>query len=549
MVKAELLYNPYLLETQVSFNGNPPRINSLVEKYSGGKLQEWIDEVPRVFYDEMNGYDFELAFTGTDLDFEELVNSFARAGIGTDLVRLFHKGHIGSRDEKVKEIIQLLAWLDANANRRFDWPAFRDQNRELFEIVYPFVVIGDSITLGNLSADDRLFDNIITSIEAVEAVDELKKTDLSSTPILVVVDKRSAKLLPHNLQGLLNRNDVRQDQLFFLINYDPEKIKRVIEDLGVTEPHVVSSASDEQISRYFEIYPVSERIHDLLEAFRTQEEKLGSALEEENRHSEIANRSIHRRIKDLDGSLSRLRASSDLFTNKDSIEHPAEFANAKSKLMHEIAHWRAKKTKIDKIDDAKQLAQEYEDIVIRNFRYFQQEVSQAFRSQCDEIAARTEGWYKRARCDTQFSIDEPVDPPSLGQPIPPISSNLMEIKSEQYVFPKEGFLGKLFGDMPDAGPKVKVLETVFYCEKWRDYVEGTISPIADDVIAQSYSALGKRLDQLSDIYLEHISVLLHDTTEEKERVAAQLSEDEQLLQADNDWHSEFSDKLHAIERF
>lgn len=33
MVKAELSYNPYLMETIVNFNGQAPRINSQIEKY------------------------------------------------------------------------------------------------------------------------------------------------------------------------------------------------------------------------------------------------------------------------------------------------------------------------------------------------------------------------------------------------------------------------------------------------------------------------------------------------------------------------------------
>ena len=82
MVRAELIYNPYLLETEVRFNGNPPRINSLVEKYQDKKLQTWVNEIPSIFYDEMNGYDFELDFSGTELDFEELRRSFIQAGVG-----------------------------------------------------------------------------------------------------------------------------------------------------------------------------------------------------------------------------------------------------------------------------------------------------------------------------------------------------------------------------------------------------------------------------------------------------------------------------------
>ena len=46
--------------------------NGLVEKYKGLLLQKWIDKVPDVFYDEMNGFNFELEFTGTQLDFQDL---------------------------------------------------------------------------------------------------------------------------------------------------------------------------------------------------------------------------------------------------------------------------------------------------------------------------------------------------------------------------------------------------------------------------------------------------------------------------------------------
>ena len=41
MIKVELNYNPYLLETKVKFNGLEPRINSLAEKFCGEPLQKW----------------------------------------------------------------------------------------------------------------------------------------------------------------------------------------------------------------------------------------------------------------------------------------------------------------------------------------------------------------------------------------------------------------------------------------------------------------------------------------------------------------------------
>ena len=82
MIKTELMYNPYLMETEIRFNGRPPRINSSVEKYQNMILQNWLDELPGIFYGEMNGYDFELKFSGTKIDCAEVRSAFAEAGVG-----------------------------------------------------------------------------------------------------------------------------------------------------------------------------------------------------------------------------------------------------------------------------------------------------------------------------------------------------------------------------------------------------------------------------------------------------------------------------------
>lgn len=86
MIKAELNYNPYLMETQIRFNDQPPRINSLVEKYQHMNLQSWVSKIPKIFYDEMNGFYFELDFTGTQLDYEDLCNAFRKVGITDESV-------------------------------------------------------------------------------------------------------------------------------------------------------------------------------------------------------------------------------------------------------------------------------------------------------------------------------------------------------------------------------------------------------------------------------------------------------------------------------
>lgn len=141
MINAELNHNPYLLQTSVMFNGHPPRINSQVEKYDAITLKDWIEKVPQIFHDEMNGYDFDLNFTGTKSDFETLCDTFTRAGITNDMVRLFHKNELEDAETKSAAIDSLIQWLRDNPNRKFDFDAFYAANEELFEGSYPYIVI------------------------------------------------------------------------------------------------------------------------------------------------------------------------------------------------------------------------------------------------------------------------------------------------------------------------------------------------------------------------------------------------------------------------
>ena len=109
MVKVEMKYNPYLLKTEIWFNGNAPRINSRVEKYLNRPLREWVNEVPEIFYDEMNGYDFDLDFSGTEMDFNQLKCVFQNAGVSDKSVRLNLKNTLNNRTDKIEKLDVLLS--------------------------------------------------------------------------------------------------------------------------------------------------------------------------------------------------------------------------------------------------------------------------------------------------------------------------------------------------------------------------------------------------------------------------------------------------------
>ena len=160
MISAELQHNPYLLETDVKFNGQSPKINSQIEKYENRLLSDWVKNVPRIFYDEMNGYDFDLFFSGTAYDFQKLNQSFAQLGITSEQVRLIMRNELEDAEVKSNEINEMIAWLSAERNRQFDFDAFYDANKGLFEETFSCVLVrgmdelteGLSFTLENVKS-------------------------------------------------------------------------------------------------------------------------------------------------------------------------------------------------------------------------------------------------------------------------------------------------------------------------------------------------------------------------------------------------------------
>ncbi|GIP20652.1 dynamin family protein [Paenibacillus sp. J22TS3] len=87
MKKVFVKYNPYKLETEITVEGKRLAQNSkLGEKAAdGSRLQDWVEELPRILIDEYNDTEFEVTFHGTLLDYEDLVDVFTKAYEKIDL--------------------------------------------------------------------------------------------------------------------------------------------------------------------------------------------------------------------------------------------------------------------------------------------------------------------------------------------------------------------------------------------------------------------------------------------------------------------------------
>jgi len=546
MAKAELSHNPFLLETIVRFNGQEPRVNCLIEKYQEGKLQTWIKRIPPIFHDEMNGYDFELDFTGTKLDYEDLIEAFIEAGVNTEnkeQVRVFHKNELEDVRKKCDDIASLLIWLSENPNRKFDYEGFRAVNSDLFDQAHTYILF----QAGN--PGDYDFDELNISIESVNSVSELENTDLSNTPILFYIDETTKTQCGASLKNVLCRKDVLPEQLFFLIHpsLNSNQIERTIKDFGINSPQTVFSIDDSSIKKYLYIYPVSDYVYSAINVFSAEVSGIREILGAENEQNKITSAEIRNKIAELDAGLKLLKDADERFDQRDNISMPPEMQNALDDLIRRIDGWRKRKTKITNDDEAVRLSQEFDAALQSQFADFLNAVSDS--SLCNSIAVSNEykNWYQEANIDKDYATETVLDQDMRRYAIPAISEELLELKEEVYIEPKDDLLGIIFKQSADASKSFVRLVT-YLTQDWRNKAISVIKPVAERVVNDQYLIIHNYSDELAQSYREHLEELISRQVLKKREAADQLSDDERELQIDNDFLVSFADKLREIQR-
>lgn len=75
MKKVSIKYNPYLVTTEVTIDGQSPKPNS---QLNVGKLrlQDWVDHLPEILCNEYRDNNFEITFIGTQADYEDVTIAF-----------------------------------------------------------------------------------------------------------------------------------------------------------------------------------------------------------------------------------------------------------------------------------------------------------------------------------------------------------------------------------------------------------------------------------------------------------------------------------------
>ena len=540
MVKVELEYNPYLMETHVKFNGRAPRVNSLVEKYQTSKLQDWIREIPDIFYNEMNGYGFELEFTGTRADFEQLKKTFEDQGITEDEVVLFHKSEYESREKKVIEVEQLVNWLATEKrNKLFSFEDFINEYGEKLNEGYTFFTLnrGDSDVNNNVEYK--------ITIEDIDSIDELKDVELKNIPLIVYVTRELVPSLQNIIQELKQRNDISENQIFFVVSdyLNTDRVKRTIHDLGIQKIQDVQSINDPSIINYYYAYPVTDRLHEIICLLRDKSTTTCNEVEKRKRMREGSNKEIHEQIDKIDLMLDNLRGALDYFYGRGNIELPGVCYEAQTKLRKDIEGWRKNKVKFSP-EFAEKYAFEFNEKLRYYFNDFVRVVIGSFKELKDSSLSRYRYVYRKTKYD-DYKV--PLEHESAERFIAPfIMKSFMEAKREKYVLPKADLKDIIFRE--DGSLKEPELVATYYCQDWREHALDIFLPLANTIIEEKYDSLTDTLDTVAKKYIAHIEGAIEAEKKKKDQISSRLSRAEVELQRDIDWNTTFLESIKRLER-
>lgn len=102
-------YNPYRLETEILIDGVAPKQNSKLN-FADRRLQEWVEDLPSILFDECSSRDFHITFHGTILDYEDMESMAREArkkGISIELTHIPAK-EVADKENAISEIFQAI---------------------------------------------------------------------------------------------------------------------------------------------------------------------------------------------------------------------------------------------------------------------------------------------------------------------------------------------------------------------------------------------------------------------------------------------------------
>ncbi len=539
MIKADLKYNPYTRRIKVEFNGNPPRVNCMIEKYNDRPLQDWITDIPQIFHDEMNGYGFQLDFSGTELDYGELCEVFENAGISEYDVKLNLKNRLECREDKIDNIKDVLKWLRTSSSRYFDYNKFCIDNRDILESDFVCISVHGETGTSDLK-------NV--TVERIDDVKELSHTDLMHTPIIYHIYSEENKLIRNEIRYLRQIKGVSDDQMFFCIGSGvrAENVIRLLKDAGIEEPVIISGINDVKVRKYLLFYPFSDHIADVIKQLRNVAKNIKEKIETELKNNSSSGDRLQEQIRDIENRISTIN-NNDKPVRNASFERPLEFDMLINSFINKINWWECKKTRMTDQATARKAANDLNKAAEAYYQKFCEGINKAVSDIAAERLQNMKDSYLKAVPDAAdieniFFSSYPKIPFFKG-----MINDLLSLKYEKYTDQKNGIFSQLFRTNNANPQQQPVLEITYYYQDWRNYVINKMMPVLKQIIADSMEALKTYVNGLSGTYSQKLDDKLRKYNHSLDRLAGGLSQEERLMHQENEWLNELKSKLKQLE--
>ena len=104
-------YNPYKVETEIRINDKLVKENSQLN-VEGKRLQEWVEDLPRILVEECNDDEYKIMFHGTALDFDDVQEVLEEAKLKKDFNGIVFKyehqkgQEVEDKELKIKKIFE-----------------------------------------------------------------------------------------------------------------------------------------------------------------------------------------------------------------------------------------------------------------------------------------------------------------------------------------------------------------------------------------------------------------------------------------------------------
>lgn len=543
MVKVELKYNPYVLETKVYFNGQLPKINSQIEKFENKRLFVWSDKLLDILYSEMNGYDFDLDFSGTKADYEKIKYLIEKNHLNSE-IRLNFVNRLQEAAKKCRRFKEMLTWLKRSSIEEFHFLEFWEINQEyMIENNLLYVLVDKKVA-------DFSIEDLDVNVESIDSISQLPE-NIGFYPVLLVLDADKEAEFRQNLLALLQRKDLIADQIFILIseNVNLAYYIRLINDLGLKQPQFIHSIDSPLIYDYFENYVRIDFLFKALKILETQKDLTSSKLDQKFETMKQNNCEIFEKISKLDKEIADIQSAIEQFENWHLVMYKNEFEKLYVQLNETITHWKSRTKQIRNDSEAEKMMKELQGLTEKSLFEFKNAANRLFDDKLSELMNIFSRLYKDSNIQDSFYVHSRNELIISKYEVKNFNEKLRVLRQERLV-PKEDIFGIINRIVKNEQNNIQELvsDISYDLDKFREIACNETLPIAQNLLIDIENRLQSLQLYIVDEYKTHLSTILNEKLLEKANEANQLSAAEKYLQDKKDWLIEFSGQLSEIER-